>query len=91
MASEDGSIEQAAAARQEMLRALRAAQELLNTPDEDSVQAEDKKNDQKENGEETWVYPTISVWFLITSQTLYLLSSFYFLVCSWYAYRDMYL
>ncbi|KAF3438412.1 hypothetical protein FNV43_RR21174 [Rhamnella rubrinervis] len=53
MASEEGSIEQAAATRQEMLRALRAAQELLNTPDEDSVQVKDKKNDQNENSEET--------------------------------------
>ncbi|KAK9266258.1 hypothetical protein L1049_000046 [Liquidambar formosana] len=42
MATEDDSIEQAVAERRERLRALKAAQELLNTPDEDSVQVEDK-------------------------------------------------
>ncbi|XP_057544412.1 uncharacterized protein LOC130823699 [Amaranthus tricolor] len=36
MATEEQSIEQAAAERRERLRALRAAQELLETPDDDS-------------------------------------------------------
>ncbi|KAB1210618.1 Coiled-coil domain-containing protein 12 [Morella rubra] len=48
MATEEDSIEQAAAARRERLRALKAAQELLNTPDEDSAQVERKTNN--ENG-----------------------------------------
>ena len=44
MASEeDDSIDQAVAARRERLRALRAAQELLNTPDGDN-----KANDENE-------------------------------------------
>ncbi|XP_021756737.1 coiled-coil domain-containing protein 12-like [Chenopodium quinoa] len=38
MAAEEDSIEQAAAERRERLRALRAAQELFETPDEDSSQ-----------------------------------------------------
>ncbi|KAA8549645.1 hypothetical protein F0562_001337 [Nyssa sinensis] len=45
MSGEEESIEQAAAARRERLRALKAAQELLNTPDENSVQLEDKPED----------------------------------------------
>ncbi|KAF8398650.1 hypothetical protein HHK36_014505 [Tetracentron sinense] len=42
MTIEEDSIEQAAAARRERLKALKVAQELLSTPDEDSVQNEDK-------------------------------------------------
>ncbi|PON86877.1 mRNA splicing factor, Cwf [Trema orientale] len=55
MGSEEdgGSYEQAAAERQERLRALRAAQQLSGTPDEDSVQAEDNNNKQNETNEET--------------------------------------
>ena len=53
MAAEDESIDQAVAARRERLRALRAAQELLNTPDEDAVQVGDKKNNENETNEET--------------------------------------
>ncbi|GLU12766.1 hypothetical protein SLE2022_294250 [Rubroshorea leprosula] len=41
MAAEEDSIELAAASRRERLRALRAAQELLNTPDDDSAQADE--------------------------------------------------
>lgn len=40
MATEEESIEQAAAERRERLRALRAAQELFETPDEVSAQAQ---------------------------------------------------
>lgn len=53
MATEDDSIDQAVAARRERLKALKAAQELLNTPDEDSVQVEDKKNNDNDSREET--------------------------------------
>ncbi|KAK2655191.1 hypothetical protein Ddye_008243 [Dipteronia dyeriana] len=42
---EEDSIEQAAAVRRERLRALKAAQELLNTPDDDSTQPRNKTND----------------------------------------------
>ncbi|KAK4283294.1 hypothetical protein QN277_000259 [Acacia crassicarpa] len=49
MGDEDDSIEQAAASRRERLRALKAAQEFLNTPDEDAAQADDDKT----NGDET--------------------------------------
>jgi len=49
MSGEEESIEQAAAARRERLRALRAAQELLNTPDEDSGHVEDSGNNDEEN------------------------------------------
>ncbi|KAL5982990.1 hypothetical protein ACLOJK_017070 [Asimina triloba] len=42
MGSEEDSIEQAAAARRERLKALRAAQELLNAPDGDSLPQETK-------------------------------------------------
>ncbi|XP_059647229.1 uncharacterized protein LOC132293679 isoform X2 [Cornus florida] len=49
MSSEEESIEQAAAARRERLRALRAAQDLLNTPDEDSGQVEDNGTNDEEN------------------------------------------
>ncbi|RXH77132.1 hypothetical protein DVH24_023406 [Malus domestica] len=45
MAVEEDSVEQVLAARQERLRALKAAQELLNTPDEDSAQAHDNTNE----------------------------------------------
>lgn len=63
MAAEDDSIERAAAERRERIGSLRAARELFDTPDGDSMQAEDKKNDQDENGEETWVYLTILLLF----------------------------
>ena len=52
MATEEDSIEQAAAARRERLRSLKAAQELLNTPDEDSGQVESKTNDENGTNEE---------------------------------------
>lgn len=52
MASEDGFVELDAATRKERVRALRAANQLLNTPDEDSLQAEYKKNDQNGNTEQ---------------------------------------
>ncbi|KAL9255877.1 Coiled-coil domain-containing protein [Drosera capensis] len=45
MGAEEDSIEQVVAERRERLRALRAAQELLNTPDEDVAQAENKDNE----------------------------------------------
>lgn len=48
MASEEESIEQAAAARRERLKALRAAQELLNSTDGDSApQADDNGTDEE--------------------------------------------
>lgn len=62
MAAEEDSIEQAAAARRERLRALKAAQELLNTPDEDSTQVEYKANDENGTNEEKWVYNMFSLW-----------------------------
>ncbi|XP_062158997.1 uncharacterized protein LOC133866474 [Alnus glutinosa] len=52
MGPEEDSIEQAAAARRERLRALKAAQELLNTPDEDSAQVERESNDENGTDEE---------------------------------------
>ncbi|KAJ7970137.1 Coiled-coil domain-containing protein 12 [Quillaja saponaria] len=52
MGSDDDSIEQAVASRRERLQALKAAQELLNTPDEDSSQVQDKTNDENEPSEE---------------------------------------
>lgn len=45
MATEEESIEQAAASRRERLKALKAAQELLNAPDEDSAQAAENQTD----------------------------------------------
>ncbi|TYH73446.1 hypothetical protein ES332_D05G329600v1 [Gossypium tomentosum] len=45
MATEEESIEQAAALRRERLKALKAAQELLNAPDEDSSQAAENQTD----------------------------------------------
>ncbi|XP_058097798.1 uncharacterized protein LOC131242874 isoform X2 [Magnolia sinica] len=52
MASEEDSIEQAAAARRERLKALRAAKELLSTPDEDSVPSENKAEEFDDAEEE---------------------------------------
>ncbi|XWS07982.1 hypothetical protein CRYUN_Cryun41cG0037800 [Craigia yunnanensis] len=46
MATEEESIEQAAASRRERLRALKAAQELLNAPDDDSAQAAENQTDE---------------------------------------------
>lgn len=55
MGSEDGSIEVVASERRERLKALRAAQELLSTPDGDSAQVQESKNDDNESSEEMWV------------------------------------
>ncbi|KAF7836458.1 Retrovirus-related Pol polyprotein from transposon RE1 [Senna tora] len=52
MGAEDDSIEQVAAARRERLRALKAAQEVLSTPEDGSSQVEDKTNDEGEATEE---------------------------------------
>ncbi|OMP01097.1 mRNA splicing factor, Cwf18 [Corchorus olitorius] len=46
MATEEESIEQAAASRRERLKALKEAQELLSTPDDDSAQAAEDKADE---------------------------------------------
>lgn len=43
MTIEEESIEQAAAARRERLKALREAKELLSTPDEDSKETDEDK------------------------------------------------
>ena len=43
---EEDSIEQAAAVRRERLKALKAAQELLNTPDADSAKTADDDDDE---------------------------------------------
>ncbi|KAL2936491.1 Coiled-coil domain-containing protein 12 [Bienertia sinuspersici] len=52
MAAEEDSIEQAAAERRERLRALRTAQELLQTPDDDSSQPNNSEDrDDSNNGE----------------------------------------
>ena len=48
-AIEDGPIDQAAAARQERLKALREAKELLSTPNGDSTQSGSKAADSEEN------------------------------------------
>lgn len=45
MAAEEESIEQAAAERRERLRALRAAQELFETPDDDSSHQSNNSQD----------------------------------------------
>lgn len=50
MGEEEESVEQAAAARRERLRALKAAQQLLNTPDEDSSAQLEEDNTNDENG-----------------------------------------
>ncbi|XAR55206.1 hypothetical protein NMG60_11035207 [Bertholletia excelsa] len=52
MSGEEESIEQAAAARRERLRALRAAQDLLNTPDDDSSSQADAKTDVAKNDDQ---------------------------------------
>lgn len=52
MATEEESVEQAAATRRERLRALKAAQELLNTPEEGSAQVTNNGNDANEADEE---------------------------------------
>ncbi|WCJ34700.1 Coiled-coil domain-containing protein 12 [Euphorbia peplus] len=49
MGSEEDSVEQAAIARRERLRALKAAQELMNTPDEGSGPVDDKADDGQDN------------------------------------------
>ncbi|ERN10240.1 hypothetical protein AMTRI_Chr09g31960 [Amborella trichopoda] len=48
MTMEDDSIEQAAVARRERLKALKAAKELMNGPDEDLGQKESIKEDAEE-------------------------------------------
>ncbi|XP_011035412.1 PREDICTED: coiled-coil domain-containing protein 12 [Populus euphratica] len=50
---EEESIEQAAAARRERLKALKAAQELLNTPDADSAKTADDDDDDDEAAQES--------------------------------------
>ncbi|OAY59040.1 coiled-coil domain-containing protein 12 [Manihot esculenta] len=47
MATEEDSIEQAAVARRERLRALKAAQELMETPDDDTQTAKDDNPSMK--------------------------------------------
>ncbi|KAJ8767977.1 hypothetical protein K2173_020917 [Erythroxylum novogranatense] len=49
---EEDSIEQAAAVRRERLGALKAAQQLLDTPDDGSAQSEPRTDIQPENGKE---------------------------------------
>ncbi|CAL1369099.1 unnamed protein product [Linum trigynum] len=53
MTSEEDSIEQAAVARRERLMNLKAAKELMSTPDEGSEQVEDKtdQEDETANGD----------------------------------------
>lgn len=52
---EEVGVEQAAAARRERLRALKAAQELHETPDDDNNSVKDQGNDGVEdaNGDDT--------------------------------------
>lgn len=53
MSGEEESIEQAAAARRERLRALKAAQDLLNAPEDESIeQGDDITVDADTNDEE---------------------------------------
>ncbi|KAM0942249.1 putative mRNA splicing factor Cwf18 [Dioscorea sansibarensis] len=51
MAAAEDSIGQASNARRERLKALRAAQELLNTPDEDGTKPQDPLEDQQQEDE----------------------------------------
>ncbi|KAJ0966868.1 hypothetical protein J5N97_023785 [Dioscorea zingiberensis] len=51
MAAEEDSIEQASIARRERLRALREAQDLLNTPDQDDNKTKDPPEDQQHEDE----------------------------------------
>ncbi|KAA3453389.1 coiled-coil domain-containing protein 12 [Gossypium australe] len=60
MATEEESIEQAAASRRERLKALKAAQELLNAPDEDSSQAAENQTD--DTNEEKCKGGTVGKW-----------------------------
>ncbi|PRQ28735.1 putative mRNA splicing factor, Cwf18 [Rosa chinensis] len=53
MAGQEDSIEVVAATRKEMIRALRAAQELSNTPDEDSAHINNNTDDDNDASEET--------------------------------------
>ncbi|KAK6143908.1 hypothetical protein DH2020_024256 [Rehmannia glutinosa] len=50
--AEEESIEAAAAARRERLRALKAAQELLNTPDENGLTADPQNADNQQQQEQ---------------------------------------
>lgn len=50
-ATEDGFVELDSATREERVKALGTTNELLNTLDEDSVQAGDNKNDRNGNSE----------------------------------------
>ncbi|XP_077247188.1 cwf18 pre-mRNA splicing factor [Tasmannia lanceolata] len=52
MTAEEDSMEQAAAARRERLKALRAAKELLSNTDEDSAQDEGKPEESEETDEQ---------------------------------------
>lgn len=52
MTSEEDSVEQAAAARRERLKALREAKELLSTPDEDSIKSKSDAEESEENDED---------------------------------------
>ncbi|KAK9162684.1 hypothetical protein Syun_003586 [Stephania yunnanensis] len=52
MTTEEDSIEQAAVARRERLKALREAQELLSKPDDGTVEGEEKNDDAAETDEE---------------------------------------
>ncbi|PWA99547.1 mRNA splicing factor, Cwf18 [Artemisia annua] len=48
---EEETIEQAAAARRERLRALKAAQQLLENPEDDETQANEDQNGDDENND----------------------------------------
>lgn len=50
-ATEDGFVELDPETREERVKALGTTNELFNTPDEDSVQARDNKNDPNGNSE----------------------------------------
>ncbi|KAK9096412.1 hypothetical protein Sjap_021909 [Stephania japonica] len=52
MTTEEDSIEQAAVARRERLKALREAQELLSKPDDGTVESEEQNDDAAETDEE---------------------------------------
>lgn len=49
MGEEDDSIEQAVAARRERLRALKAAQELLSVPEDDSAAQGDARSEPEDD------------------------------------------
>lgn len=66
MAADEESIEQAAAERRERLKALRAAQELFDTPDDDSSHPKNtsQDGDSANNGDRLY-FSLLLLFFLL--------------------------